>query len=64
MEDKINQLEAKADAEAELNKHLEGTDIENQFKQLEADDKIKSKLAALKEKVEQKQIEGSADEKK
>ena len=59
MEEKIDQLEAKAEAETEINKELEGSDLESEFKELEAEDKIKDKLAALKAKVNHKQIEGT-----
>jgi phage shock protein A len=62
MEEKINQLEAKAEAEEEINKSLEGSDLEAEFKELEAKDNIKEKLAALKAKVEQKQIESGNDD--
>lgn len=62
MEEKINQLEAKTEAETEINKELEGSDLESEFKELEAEDNIKNKLAALKAKVNQKQLEGSSEE--
>ncbi len=59
MEEKINQLEAKTEAEAEINESLEGSSLESEFKELESSDNLKDRLAALKAKVEQKQIEGS-----
>jgi phage shock protein A len=68
MEEKINQLEAKTEAEEEINQSLEGSSLEEEFKELESSSNLKDKLAALKAKVEQKQIEGgeevSAEEEK
>lgn len=62
MEDKINQLESKVEAEAEINKELEGSDLEKEFKQLESQSDLQDKLQALKAKVDQKQIEGGTEE--
>lgn len=60
MEEKINQLEAKVEAEAEINRELEGgTTLEKEFKELETSSDLKEKLAALKSKVNPKQIEGA-----
>ncbi len=51
MEKKIEDMEAKADAEAELNKELSGESTDEKFKQLEMDSNIQSKLAELKAKM-------------
>lgn len=58
MEEKVNQLEAKADAEAELNNELSGKSLDDDFKKLEAESNVQDKLAALKAKMQQKQLEG------
>lgn len=63
MEEKINQLEANVEAETEINKELEGgTTLEKEFEKLETSSDLKEKLAALKEKVNPKQIEGDKEE--
>ncbi len=51
MERKIDDMEAKVDAETELNKELSGETTEDKFKQLEADSNVNDKLAALKAKL-------------
>ncbi len=58
MEAKIDELEARTDAESELNEQLSGSRLEDDFAKLEAKDSVKDKLAALKAKVANKQIEG------
>jgi len=51
MSQKIDQMEAEADAQAELNDDMSGADLESQFSALEADDGADSELAALKAKM-------------
>jgi phage shock protein A len=53
MEDKVNDIEARAEAEAELNASLEGSDIDSKFKDLEAGTSgdLQDELAALKAKM-------------
>ncbi len=53
MEEKINQIEAKAEADVELQKELSGSNLEDKFKSLEMDSNIQDKLAALKAKAAQ-----------
>ena len=52
MEEKIKQMEARADAEEELNKALTGNDLDDKFKQLErggSSADVADELAALKQ---------------
>lgn len=51
MSKKIEQMEAEAEASAELNADMEGTDLENQFASLEATTGADSELEALKAKM-------------
>lgn len=55
MEAKVNEIEAKADAEVELQNELSGKSLEDKFKALEADSGVQDKLAALKAKMQSDQ---------
>lgn len=51
MEEKVNQIEAQAAAETELNAELSGNDLDEKFKQLEAGPGAQDRLAALKARL-------------
>jgi phage shock protein A len=51
MEQKVYDMEAKADAETELNAEMAGDNLDDKFKALEADSNVQDKLAALKAKM-------------
>lgn len=51
MEEKIESMEARVDAEVEVQKQLSGDQLEEKFKQLETESKIKDKLAELKKRL-------------
>lgn len=51
MSNKIDQMEAEAEASAELVSDIDGTNLENQFANLEADSGADSELEALKAKM-------------
>ncbi len=51
MEEKVSNMEARADAEMELNEEMSGDNIEQQFKELESEGDAADRLAALKAKM-------------
>ncbi len=51
MESKVDSIEAKAEADVELQNELSGSKLEDQFKSLEMDSNVQDKLAALKAKM-------------
>ena len=51
MEDKVDSIEAKAEADVELQNELSGSKLEDQFKSLEMDSNVQDRLAALKAKM-------------
>ncbi len=53
MEAKVDQIEAKAEAEVELQQELSGSNLDDKFKALESDSNVQDKLSALKAKMGQ-----------
>jgi len=51
MENKVNEMEARADAETELNSEISGSTLEAKFKALESEGDASDMLAALKAKM-------------
>jgi phage shock protein A len=51
MEGKIENMEARVDAEVEVQKQLSGDKLEEKFKQLENESKVKDKLEELKKRL-------------
>ncbi len=51
MEAKVDSIEAKAEADVELQQELSGSNLEDKFKSLEMDSNVQDRLAALKAKM-------------
>ncbi len=51
MEEKVANMEARADAEMELNEEMSGSNLEDKFKELESEGDASDMLAALKAKM-------------